>query len=37
VQSGDVNSAQQIFNKSEKKTLGIYGAMMKDEIVLIIK
>jgi hypothetical protein len=37
VQSGDVNTAQQIFNKSEKKTVGIYGAMMKGEILLIIK
>jgi hypothetical protein len=36
VESGDVNRAQQIFNKTENKTMGIYGATMKGEIVFII-
>ncbi|CAF3527140.1 unnamed protein product [Rotaria socialis] len=29
MQSGNVNRAQEIFNKSKQKTMGIYGAMMK--------
>jgi hypothetical protein len=37
VQSGDVNRAEQIFNQSKSKTVGIYGAMMKGKIVLLIK
>jgi hypothetical protein len=33
VESGDVNRAQQIFNKTENKTMVLYGATMKGEIV----
>jgi hypothetical protein len=35
VKSGNVSNAQQIFDMSKKKTVGIYGAMMKGEIILI--
>ncbi|CAF3506660.1 unnamed protein product [Rotaria sp. Silwood1] len=29
MQSGDINRAEQIYNRSKTKTMGIYGAMMK--------
>ena len=36
MESGDVNRAQEIFNKSINKTVVLYGAMMKGNFVFRI-